>query len=55
MAAFFMQRLEWAMQDARFKIRGKRNPHPDVSSSALTTVRSRNSTSGRGRGAFMRG
>jgi adenylate cyclase len=29
-AAFFMQRLEWAMQDARFKIRGKRNPHPDV-------------------------
>src|SRR5882672_4078315 len=29
-AAFFMQRLEWAMQDARFKVRGKRKPHPDV-------------------------
>jgi adenylate cyclase len=29
-AAFFMQRLEWATQDARFKVRGKRKPHPDV-------------------------
>lgn len=29
-AAFFMQRLEWAMEDARFKVRGKRKPHPDV-------------------------
>ena len=30
MSAFFVQRLEWAMQDARFKVRGKRNPHKDV-------------------------
>jgi adenylate cyclase len=29
-AAFFMQRLEWAMQDARFKVREKRKPHPDI-------------------------
>jgi adenylate cyclase len=29
-AAFFVQRLEWAMSDARFKMRGKRKPHPDV-------------------------
>src|SRR5438477_6031501 len=29
-AGFFMQRLEWAMEDARFKLRGKRKPHPDV-------------------------
>src|SRR3989442_784214 len=28
--AFFMQRLEWAMLDARFKIFGKRKPHPDI-------------------------
>src|SRR5437762_1622756 len=28
--AFFMQRLEWAMEDARFKLLGKRAPDPDI-------------------------
>jgi adenylate cyclase len=35
MAAFYMQRAEWALYDARFKMRGIRAPHPDVAIIAI--------------------
>src|SRR5262245_11084269 len=34
-AAFFIQRLEWAAYDWRFKILGDRKPHPDVAIVAI--------------------
>src|SRR5687767_4973993 len=34
-ASYFMQRLEWACFDWRFKLQGKRTPHPDVAIIAI--------------------
>ncbi len=34
-SAYFMQRMEWACFDLRFKLQGNRDPHPDVAIIAI--------------------
>src|SRR5436305_1359557 len=35
LAGYFMQRVEWALYDAQFKVRKPRVPHPDIAIIAI--------------------